>query len=132
MAQEYLINMLSEARFDEIQYQTINLLGNNSPTIVAVSKDLTSNNMTYNLNNNFKFASSLNTSSAPATTKNSASAVLGKVSVYIPDKKVKQIFVELTPKPFQAEYEFVDTLPQDIATNKTINPAKDIVIFDAR
>ncbi len=134
MAQEYVLNMLAEAKFDEIQYQTINLIGNNSPTIVALSKELTNNRMTFNVNNNFRFAGTTNTkSSTPDNqSKSSTAPIQSKVSVYIPDKKIKQIFSELNPKPFQTEYEFVESLPQEITNNKTINSAKDIIIYDAR
>ena len=132
LAQEYLIDLLAKAKYDEIQFQTINLIGANSPTMLTLSKELTTNGLNFNFNNNFK--PSLTSSKASQTTNSSGiqSKSQNKVFIYIPDKKVKQIFTELNPRPFQVEYEFVDSLPQDIANIKTINTTKDIVIFDVR
>ena len=132
LAQDYLINLLAKAKYDEVQYQTINLIGANSPTILTLSKELTNSGLSFNINNNFRSSVISNKSTQSISSPSRASQYQAKVSVYIPDKKIKQIFTELNPKPFQVEYEFVDTLPQDIVNDKTINPTKDIVIFDVR
>ncbi len=132
LAQDYIIDLLAKAKYDEVQYQTINLIGSNSPTIVTLSKELTNSGLSFNINNNFRSSVIINKSSQAISSPSTTSQYQGKVSIYIPDKKIKQIFTELNPKPFQVEYEFVDTLPQDIVNDKTINPTKDIVIFDVR